>query len=100
MSQLQKAVIRTYSSGVHYGEVEEYNPQYGTVKLKNSRRLWRWEVAGKKDVSLSGVALYGLGDGSKVCNVLPEHHIAEVIEIIPCTDEAIASIEAREVYKP
>jgi hypothetical protein len=96
----QKSIIRTYSSGVHFGEVEEYNPQFGTATLKDSRRLWYWRVMDKKGISLSEVALYGLGSGSKVCSVLPKIQVSEVIEVIPCSDEAIANIEGQEVYKP
>lgn len=96
---MAKSIIRTYSSGVHFAEVEEYKPEHGTAKLKNSRRLWRWRVKENKGISLSEVALYGLDKkDTKVCAALPEHHVAEVIEIIPCTDEAVASIEAMEAY--
>lgn len=97
---MTKSIIRTYSSGVHFAEVDEYKPEHGTAKLKNARRLWYWKVKDKKGISLSEVALHGLGDGSKVCSEVPEMHVAEVIEIIPCSEEAQKNIESREVYTP
>lgn len=96
----QKSIIRTYSSGVHFAEVAEYNPEHGVAKLKDARRLWRWKVLDNKGISLSEVALHGLSDESRVCSAVPEMTVAEVIEIIPCSEDAIKSIEAKEVYRP
>ena len=91
----KKVIIRTYSAGVHYGELIEKDG--GEVILKNSRRLWYWETA-NKGISLSEVANVGLSNNSKVCSSV-ELNWLQAIEIIPCTDEAIKNIEAKNEYK-
>ncbi len=91
----KKAIIRSYSSGVHYGEVEEKSGK--EVILKNARRLWYWKTA-NSGISLSEVANAGLHKDSKVCAPVESLWI-EAIEIIPCTKEAIKNIEAMNEYK-
>jgi hypothetical protein len=87
----KKVIIRTNSAGVFFGTLSEKD---GTeVILTDARRLWKWHAA--KSISLSGVAKYGLnGSGSKVAPAL-ESIWLDVIEIIPCTSGAIASIESQ-----
>jgi len=91
----KKCIIRTYSAGVHFGEIAEKS---GTeVIVKNSRRLWQWKA--KESISLSAVAHYGLDtSGSKVCAQV-ETIWLDAIELIPCTDAAIKSIEGAEIVK-
>lgn len=91
----KKVIIRTYSAGVHYGELIEKCGQ--EVILKNSRRLWYWETV-NKGISLSEVANAGLSNNSKVCSTVNLIWL-QAIEIIPCTDEAIKNIEAKNEYK-
>lgn len=87
----QKVIIRTYSAGVWFGELIEKS---GTeVILKDARRLWYWKA--KKSISLSGVAVYGLDDVSKICPAIEKQWL-DAIEIISCTDEAIKSIESQK----
>lgn len=81
------AVCRCYSAGVHAGEVVSVDGD--KVILKDSRRLWSWQA--KQGVALSGVAQYGIKSG-KIDAVNPEIYLTGVIEIIPCTETAKASI--------
>ena len=85
----KKVIIRTYSAGVWFGELEQ---KVGNeVILKNARRMWKWWA--KKGISLSACALYGVKhDGSKIVEPV-ESVWLEAIEIIPCTDKAIESLE-------
>ena len=79
-------VIRTYSAGVHVGDLAERN---GTeVKLTNARRIWRWEGAN----TLHEIAVRGVGSGSKISDQVDEIMLTEVIEIIPATEEATANL--------
>lgn len=89
----KKAIIRTYSAGVHYGTVAEKSGN--EIILKDARRLYYWKTNG--GVSLSEVSLTGLDDESKVCASV-EAIWLQPIEIIPCTDEAIKSIEEKKDY--
>lgn len=85
----KKCIIRTYSAGVWYGELE--NKAGREVILKNARRMWRWWA--KTSISLSACALYGIKhDKSSIAQAVP-HVWLEAIEIIPCLEESIQSIE-------
>lgn len=77
----RRCVIRTYSAGVHIGDVEFAN---GTeVRLKNALRLWKWTGGG---LSLSDVATKGIKGGR--LNRTPEVYLTNAIEFIPTTEEA------------
>ena len=94
----KKCIIRTYASGVHFGELVSQSGRQ--VELKNARRLWRWDAA-PHGISLSEVATHGpVGSRSKICCVVPEMSILDGLEVIPCTDEAVDVIEAAKVYTP
>ena len=85
----KKCIVRTYSAGVWFGEVEQKSGN--EVIVKNARRMWQWWAA--KSISLSGVAMYGIiQDKSKIAPAVPSVWL-EAIELIPCTDVAIESIE-------
>jgi len=75
-------LIRTYSAGVHYGELISRKGK--EVKLKNSRRVWYWDGA----CSLSQLAISGGNDNSKISVEVPEIELTEAIEIITCSEEA------------
>jgi hypothetical protein len=91
----KKVIIRTYSAGVHYGEIAE--KEGNEVILKNSRRLWFWKTT-NKGISLSEVANHGVHKESKVCEVV-ELIWLQPVEIIICSKDAIKSIEGADVFK-
>ena len=91
----KKVIIRTFSAGVHFGELTHKEGK--EVILKNSRRLWYWKTT-NKGISLSEVANAGLAKDSKVCAPV-EAIWLEAVEIIPCTKEAIKSMESADEYK-
>lgn len=94
----KKCIIRTYASGVHFGELVSQSGRQ--VELKNARRLWRWDAA-PHGVSLSEVAKHGpVGSRSKICCVVDEISILDGIEVIPCTDEAAKVIKDAKVFTP
>jgi hypothetical protein len=76
------SIVRTFSAGVHVGEFVE---QDGTVvKLKNARRIWRWQGAN----TLNEIALHGVNrsEYTRISEIVPEIVLTESIEIIPVTD--------------
>lgn len=94
----KKCIIRTYASGVHFGELVSQSGRQ--VDLKNSRRLWRWDAA-PHGISLSEVATHGpVGERSRICSTVEEISILDGLEIIPCTDEAAKVIEGAKVFTP
>lgn len=92
MATKQKyVIIRSYDSGVHAGVLKSYDPATRHAVLTNTRRLWYWSGA----ASLSELSQKGVSDpnGCKFPAAIPEITVANVIEIIPCSDVARASIE-------
>lgn len=80
----RRCLIRTYSAGVHIGDVVWINPLNSMeVKLNNSLRLWKWEGGG---LSLSAVANNGIKGGR--LNITGEVFLTNAIEMIPTTKEA------------
>ena len=81
----RRCLIRTYSAGVHIGDVVEII--HGTeVLLKNALRLWKWEGGG---LSLSVIASNGIKGGR--LNKTGEILVTNAIEFIPTTAEAEAT---------
>ena len=91
----RKVIIRGDRSGVFFGTLKEKN---GTeVKLADCRRLWFWSGA----ASISQIAVDGTVNpsGCKFTVTVPEIVITDVIEVIPCSDKAIKSIEGVKEWK-
>ena len=85
----KKVIIRTYSAGCWFGTLEE--KAKNEVILADARRMFRWKAV--KGISLSACALYGVDtDYSKIVEPVDQVWL-EAIEIIPCTAEAIETLE-------
>ena len=81
-SKAPYVVIRTYSAGVHVGELAA---RKGTeVTLKSARRIWNWRGAN----TLHEISLRGVGAGSKVSETVASIDLTQAIEVIPCTEES------------
>ena len=88
-------LVRTYSAGVFLGKIVERDGK--EVRLTNARRIWFWDGA----ASLSQLANNGTSKPNK-CKFpasVAEVLLTEVIEIIPATEAAIASIAAVPEWK-
>lgn len=80
----KRCIVRTYSAGVHIGDVTYVNPDNSMeVKLENALRLWNWRGGG---LSLSAVANNGIKGGR--LNRTGEVYLTNAIEYIPTTEEA------------
>ena len=91
-------LIRTYASGVHCGLL--IDQQGRQVELKDARRLWKWQVKDNAGISLSDIAIHGVGSESRICATVPQMTILDALEIIPMSEKAITSIVNTEDYKP
>lgn len=91
----KKVIIRAEKAGVFFGEL--ISRVGNEVKLANCRRIWYWDGA----ASLSQLATEGTKKPSecKFTVIVPEIEILGVIEIIPCTEIAITSIQNVPVWK-
>ena len=91
----RKVIIRADRAGVFYGTLQA---KEGTeVELKDCRRLWYWDGA----ASISEIALSGVTkpERCKFSVTVASIVITGVIEVIPCTDAAVKSIEGVPVWK-
>ena len=81
-------MVRSRSAGVFAGTVEKVDGQ--TALLRYARRIWYWEGA----ASLSQLAAEGTKAPTRCKFPCPvaEVLLFEVIEIIPITEDAAASI--------
>jgi hypothetical protein len=81
-------VVRTFSAGVHVGELSDRREK--EVDLKNARRIWSWKGAN----TLHEIANRGVGEGSRVSEAVASITLTEAIEIIDCTEDAQANLRA------
>lgn len=91
----KKVIISGDRSGVEFGTLVAQNGS--EVTLKNARRIWYWSGA----ASLSQLAKDGTSNPAscKFTVTVDSITILDAIEIIPCTDKAIKSIEEVSVWK-
>lgn len=91
----RKVIVRGDRSGVFFGTLAHRVGR--EVTLNDCRRLWYWDGA----ASISQLASEGTKKPSecKFTVTVESITILDAIEIIPCTEEAIKSIENVKVWK-
>lgn len=91
---MKDVIIRTRSAGVFAGQLASF--ENSTAILRNARRLWYWAgAASLSELSVSGVKR------PKECKfpiAVDEVTLPEVIEILPLTPEARASIDKVKIW--
>ena len=94
-NQKQKFIVRCDRAGVFYGEIEGRNGS--EVKMRNVRCIWYWDGA----ATLLQLAAEGTtsSDDCKFTMTVDSLEVLDAIEVIPCTDRAIESIEAVKEWK-
>lgn len=86
----KKCIVRCDRSGVFFGTIAEMEGQ--RARIANVRNIWWWEGA----ASVMQLA----SEGTKTPNeckftvTVSEIVVTDVIQVIPCTDESIANLEA------
>lgn len=88
-------IVRTYSAGVHAGELVSKDGD--TTILKNARRLYYWDGA----ATLSQLAMEGISkpENCKFPCEVTKIELLGTIERIPCTEKAIKSIKGVAIWK-
>lgn len=91
----QKYIIRCDRAGVFYAEIKERRGD--EADLVNARRLWYWEGA----ASLSQLATEGVKapENCKFTVTVPSMTVLGVIELIPCSEAAVLSIDGVPEWK-
>ena len=94
MSQATMYLFRTYSAGVHIGEIVPGTESADgrKVTLTNSSRIWRWAGAN----TLSELSLHGPAqEWTRISERVEEITLTEVIEKIKISDKALETFEPR-----
>lgn len=91
----QKYIVRCDRAGVFYGEIEGRDGR--EIKMRNVRCIWYWDGA----ATLLQLAAEGTTNPNncKFTMTVDSLIVLDAIEIIPCTDRAIKSIEAVQEWK-
>lgn len=95
MEEQKFYIVRGDHSGVFFGQIAERTGK--EVKLSNARCLWYWDGAASViQLAAEGVTKPG---NCKFTMTVPELEITDAIELIPCTDKAVACIKGVPAWK-
>lgn len=88
-------IVRADRAGVFFGQIKDRSND--EVTMTNVRKLFYWNGA----CSVEELAMHGTKkpNSCKFTLVVPEMVIADPIQVIPCTDEAVKSISEVKVWK-
>ena len=91
---MKDVIVRTKYAGVFAGQLKSL--ENGTAVVLNARRLWYWSGA----ASLSQLSVEGVSK-PKECKFpieVPEVTLLEVIELLPLSEKAKASIASVKIW--
>lgn len=93
----KKVIVCAKEAGIFYATLSDYDPQTQTAELKNCRRIRYWDGA----CSISQLAVEGTTkpDDCEFSLYVPVMQVMGVVEITPCSEEGIKSIESVKIWK-
>ena len=91
----KRVIVRGNYSGVFFGYL--VSRENSEAHLRECRRIWCWDGV----ASISQLATEGTKkpDGCKFTVAVEDIIITDIIEIIPCTDEAVKNLEGVPEWK-
>ena len=91
----KKVIVRTNRAGVFFGTLVEADKISAT--LSDVRKLWYWDGAcAVEEIAENGVEK---PENCKFTVVIPEMCVNEWIQIVPCSEKSIKSIEGVKIWK-
>ena len=91
----KKVIVRTNRAGVFFGTLVEADKTSAT--LSDVRKLWYWDGAcAVEELAKNGVAS---PENCKFTVIVPEMQVNEWIQIIPCSEKAVKSIDGVRIWK-
>ena len=95
MYENQFCIVRTSRAGVFFAKVDKL--EGSTAQLRDVRRLWYWSGASEcLQLAQEGVKK---PMACKFTLTVPTMTVLDVIEVIPCTEEAAANIAGVKAWK-
>ena len=89
MKKTKKYIVRCHLAGVFYGEVVKHDKD--EITMRNVRKIWYWEGAcAVEELAANGTTR---PENCKFTVKIDEMIIANPVQIIPCTEKAVASLE-------
>lgn len=89
----QKYIVRCDRAGVFYANVtKREGPE---AELADARRIYSWQGA----ATLSQLANEGCGADSKLTVTVPSMTVLGVIELIPCSEKAVAVLDGIKEWR-
>lgn len=90
-----KFIVRCDRAGVFYGEIVSRNGQ--EVEMKDVRNIWYWNGA----ATVMQLAAEGVSKPNTCKFSVPVESLVllEAIQIIPCTDKAVESLDAVKPWR-
>ena len=90
-----KFIVRCDRAGVFYGEIVSRNGQ--EVEMKDVRNIWYWVGA----ATVMQLAAEGVSKPNTCKFSVPVESLVllEAIQIIPCTDKAVESLDAVKPWR-
>lgn len=94
-TKTKKYIVRCDRAGVFYGEIK--SRKAGEITMANVRKVWYWDGAcAVEELATNGTTT---PDNCKLTVRVDEITVMGVIQIIPCTDKAVKSLEAAREWK-
>ena len=90
-----KFIVRCDRAGVFYGEIVSRNGR--EVEMKDVRNIWYWDGA----ATVMQLAAEGVSKPNTCKFSVPVESLVllEAIQIIPCTDKAVESLDAVKPWR-
>lgn len=92
----KKVIVRAINAGVFFGTLQEVTDDGYSVVLTNARKLWYWDGA----FAVEGLAEAGVTkpDNCKFTTSVESIGVVGVCQILPCTEDAIKSLETVKTW--
>jgi len=88
-------VVRDDLAGIHVGTMKAYEGR--SCVLEDARKIYYWEGA----CTCHGIAVYGIDPAASLVAPRVESVITHaVVEVVPCSDEAVACLVACPEWRP
>lgn len=91
----QKYIIRCDRAGVFYAEIAARRPLEKEADLANARKIHYWDGA----AAVEQIAMDGVDARSRLTVTVPFMTVMDPIQVIQCTDKAIASLDAVKEWR-
>ena len=90
----RRVLVRDHRAGVYCGTLQSADVVNKVGTVTDARQVYYWEGA----AATPGIAARGVGSGSKIGPVVELVELCDVVQIMPMTHEAWATIEDAPVW--